>query len=274
MRVCIAGKNRIAVDSLRFISKNYPSNEFLTIANRTDQGHDGSQPSFKKAAAQLGIELIELDALAKSHVDLFISLEFDRIIKAEHIEGCRAYNIHFSLLPRYRGVYTSAWPILNGESHSGVSLHEIDSGIDTGPIVDQARFALSANETAESLYEKYQTQGILLLQKNLPALLDGTAIGKPQGEGATYFSKASIDYSNLNIDCNVTAEELSRQLRAFYFPAFQVPTVKGFQLSNPRITDHQSVHPPGFIVERSATQVVIATKTFDLVCDLFPSAER
>ncbi len=270
MRVCIAGKNKIAVESLRFITQQYPEHEFLAIANRTDSGEDGFQPSFKKAANQLGIELIGLERLLQSGADVFVSLEFDRIIKAEHIECCRCYNIHFSLLPAYRGVYTSAWPILLGESHTGVSLHEIDGGIDTGPVIDQFRFEISADETAESLYEKYQSHAFLLLKKNAVALLDGTAVGVPQSGGGSYFSKESIDYSNLDIHCDMDAVELSRQLRAFYFPAFQVPVLHGFRVMSPRVTDHRSSHPPGFVVEKSDTRICFATRTFDVVCDLFP----
>ena len=54
--------------------------------------------------------------------------------------NARLYNIHFSYLPAYKGMFTSALPIKNGEVDSGVTLHKIESGIDTGDIIDQIKF--------------------------------------------------------------------------------------------------------------------------------------
>lgn len=70
---------------------------------------------------------------------IFISLEFDKIVNPDLFKDARLYNIHFSLLPSYKGMYTSAIPILNGEEMVGVTFHEIDKGIDTGNIIAQKK---------------------------------------------------------------------------------------------------------------------------------------
>src|SRR5690606_1870023 len=124
----------------------------------------------------------------------------------------------FSKLPSYKGMYTSVLPILNGESESGVTLHEIDKGIDTGPIIDQIVFPLSVDTTARELYDLYLTNSILLFKKNLRFLITGNYVARPQTRlGSTYFSKSSINFSNLKIDLNQTAFQIHNQIRAFVF---------------------------------------------------------
>ena len=57
------------------------------------------------------------------------------IIKTKNFKSNKLFNLHFSLLPSYKGMHTSAFPILNGEKYSGVTIHKIDNGIDTGDII-------------------------------------------------------------------------------------------------------------------------------------------
>ena len=69
-------------------------------------------------------------------------IEFDQIIKPTEFRSNRLFNIHFSYLPEFKGMYTSAIPILQGSTHTGVTLHGIDQGIDTGPIIAQEKFEI------------------------------------------------------------------------------------------------------------------------------------
>jgi len=268
MKICIAGKNRVATDGLRFVQAKYPTAKIYVIPVKNDTGSNAWQPSLRKYASKNGIEVVDLHEISLKEVDLFLSLEFDSILKPIELNCPRIFNIHFSLLPNYRGVYTSAWPILNGESKSGVTLHEIDKGIDTGPIVDQIDFDLDDDETAYTLYEKYQTFGLVILGKNLKLLLNEKISITPQAGKGTYYSKSSISYSNLEIDINVTAEMLSRQIRAYYFPAFQYPKLAGKMIRNPKISRCISKLPPGSVVSINDEKIVFSTKTFDVICDL------
>ena len=97
------------------------------------------------------IEVVTLQTLYEINDLLFISLEYDEIIKPEMFETNELFNIHFSLLPAYKGVYTSIFPILNGEQYTGVTLHKIDSGIDTGAIVDQMKIEIKLTFTSSTL---------------------------------------------------------------------------------------------------------------------------
>ena len=76
-------------------------------------------------------------------------------------------NFHFSLLPKYRGCHTNFYQILNGEKYSGVSLHKIDKGIDTGDIIDQVKFKVRLNDTAYDNYKLLMKYSHILFKKNL-----------------------------------------------------------------------------------------------------------
>lgn len=176
---------------------------------------------------------------------VFISTEYDRIIKPHLFKTRGLYNIHFSLLPAYKGVYMSAWPILNGETYSGVTLHEIEPGIDTGDIISQKKFKLSSKETAFSLYFKFIKYGTALVIKNIDRLINHNYKTCPQSSvGSTYYSKKSIDYRNLTIDLNTTATQIGRQIRAFYFPIYQIMRVYKFPIKDFRITQEKSIESP------------------------------
>ncbi|PJF32865.1 MAG: hypothetical protein CUN57_03670, partial [Phototrophicales bacterium] len=104
---------------------------------------------------------------------ILFSLEYSRLIDVSMFRDRRLFNIHFSLLPAYRGAYTSIWPILNGEEFSGVTLHEIDHGIDTGRIIYQRRFPIPSTFSARDLYFKYMAAGTELFRDHAIDIIKG-----------------------------------------------------------------------------------------------------
>ena len=134
--ICIAGKNEIAVHGLNEATKMFPKNKIIALCDLNDEGFDTWQPSYKKFANFMGIDIVKLEDCYKIQDLVFISLEYHRLIKPKQFSTKELYNIHFSKLPEYKGMYTSAWPLLTGTNASGVTLHKIDEGIDTGEIID------------------------------------------------------------------------------------------------------------------------------------------
>lgn len=266
MKVIIAGKNNIAVDVANWIMKNRKDVEIFSVCNSTDNGIDGFQRSFKKFCTGKSIEIISLNDAYLIENALFLSLEFDKIIKPEKFSHNNIVNIHFSLLPKYKGMYTSAWPILNGEEESGVTLHKIDHGIDTGDILAQTRFYLSKSETAASLYHKYIKHGTDLVISNLEALLDGkmTAV-RQNAKDASYYSRKTIDYANLKIDFNKTAYEVLNQIRAFTFRIYQLVKVEGQNVFHGEILESRSNEKAGKILENNHDKFLISTIDYDIV---------
>ena len=264
MLLCIAGKNSISVEILDFASTLLEKNEILGIPSEADTGKDGWQPSFLKKCRDEGIKCVPLQYLYNLDV-VFLSLEFDKIIAPEKFKSKFLYNIHFSKLPKYRGMYTSVWPILNGENESGVTLHVIDKGIDSGDIIDQMSFPIDKEDTSRDLYFKYLKHGTMLVKANLQNILDHNIVSNPQPkEGASYYSKASIDFSNIKLDFNQSAENISQQIRAFCFKEYQMPKLNGRAIKEAKILAQPSTKKPLSITEETQEHCVISSMDYDV----------
>ena len=264
--ICLAGKNQIAVDALLFMVERGWKNRLIVCPNRTDNGASGWQPSLIRFAREFGVEVVTLDQVQEIEELVFISLEFDRIVRPAAFRTDRLYNIHFSALPAYKGMYTSALPILYRAAVTGVTLHEIDHGIDTGAIIAQEIFPLPEAWTARDLYFAYMDHGFKLFRAHFDALVaDTPPVAQPQpAVGSTYYSRASLDYGNLAIDLRDTADGVIRQLRAFSFHEYQTPVVAGMQIGGWRTLPDRSLERPGTVLAQDDDSIVVATIDYNL----------
>ncbi|MDC3312132.1 formyltransferase family protein [Alphaproteobacteria bacterium] len=264
--VCLAGKNEIAVFGLKLLLKYVQKENIRVIYNSKDPGYDTWQPSLLKVAREHNLSIISIEDFYNLDDLVFLSLEFYKVIIPSKFSNSFLFNIHFSNLPAYKGMFTSALPILNNEQEAGVTLHEIDAGIDTGDIIDQINFPISQEETARDLYFKYLSNSKNLLERNLTKILDGGTKSIPQKpEGSTYFSVKTIDYENLKVKLFATAEQIKNQIRAYFFPEYQVPKVHGFSVNAAIIQPYKSKNKPGTLLSVSKTELLISTTDFDLV---------
>lgn len=271
LHFCVAGKNSIALFTLNLLREKYPNAVIDVLFNKNDHGFDTWQPSFKKYAQTLGYEETTIESLYKIEKLIFLSVEFDQIIKPEKFSSNNLFNIHFSLLPAFKGMYTSAWPLINGEKFSGVTLHEIDAGIDTGDVIDQRRFDVPESWNGLNLYEKYLHTSEDLLRENIDSLVTGEYSAVPQSPfGSTYYSSQSINYSNLEINLKQTAYEISNQVRAFCFRHFQLPRIHGKPISDWKITNKKSTEKPGTLVTSTDFSITISTIDYDLILGIDP----
>lgn len=267
MFICIAGKNNIAVDVLEYLLKqDINRNNLGIICNKNETGQNGWQKSLRFFGRKYGIREYRLEDVYLMDDLVFISLEFDQIVKPELFKDARLYNIHFSLLPMYKGMYTSALPILNGEKEVGVTFHKIDRGIDTGDIIKQRKFELEQTDTCRNLYLKYIENGTKLVLECIDDVINDSVVAVPQPiVGSTYYSKKSIDYRNLNIDLRQTASGIDRQLRAFHFREYQLPEVWGKKIIASRFTDIKSTQKPGTIVMDNDCSFMLATIDYNII---------
>jgi methionyl-tRNA formyltransferase len=124
------------------------------------------------------------------------------------VRGC--LNIHASLLPRWRGAAPIQRAILAGDAETGISIMQMDAGLDTGAVVLEERIAIAPRETAGQLHDRLAALG----GKAIVAALDGDFAAHPQpGEGVTYAAKISPEEARL--DFAKPASELARAVRAF-----------------------------------------------------------
>ncbi len=272
MKICIAGKNDIACNSLKYLIEeiNINKEDIVVLPNKTDEGINKWQKSLKRIAIDNNINVIsDIDKLYNIEDLIFISLEYDKIIDVNLFKSKKLYNIHFSKLPSYKGMYTSAWPILNGENYSGVTLHKIDNGIDTGDIIDQLEFKIDINWTCRDLYFTYLKEGFNLFKRNIENILDDNLRFTEQGSvNSTYYSKNSIDYNNLVIDLNKTAFEIYNNIRAFIFFEYQLPIIEGYKIVSVKLLDYRMTQKDKIVLEEN-TIFIKGIDNYGVACNIF-----
>lgn len=132
-------------------------------------------------------------------------------------------NVHPSLLPKYRGSTPIESAIKNGDTTTGVSIMQIDAGMDTGPVFATKEFALNGSETRADLYRELAILGTDLLLETLPEIMNGTLLPAPQDDSkATYSKLLQKSDADLNLD-SLSATEAERIVRAHLgFPKSKV----------------------------------------------------
>jgi len=126
--------------------------------------------------------------------------------------GC--FNIHASLLPRWRGAAPIQRALLAGDTETGITIMQMDAGLDTGPMLAQDKLPITPQTTAETLHDSLSIRGAMLIGRVLNDLVAEkiTLIPQPE-EGVTYAAK--LTRGEGRIDWNKPASELERQIRAF-----------------------------------------------------------
>lgn len=134
----------------------------------------------------------ELERIRQLKPDLIFSFYYRNLIPLDVLRLARlgAFNIHGSYLPKYRGRAPVNWAILNGETATGVTLHEMVEKADAGAIVDQIKIGIGPDETAAQVQEKITQGAVELLRKQWPLLSSGKVNKTAQMEPeATYFGR-------------------------------------------------------------------------------------
>lgn len=181
-----------------------------------------------------------LETIERADPDLLFSIQYPRRIHAPVLEtpSLGAYNLHFSLLPEYRGCYPIAWVLKNGEDASGATLHEMTENFDDGGIVDQVRVEIGHRTTAKELHERITDAAVDLFAETFPRLAAGDSKVRPQDPSeATYYTQDSIDFeAEKHVDWTEPADAVHDRVRAFTFAPFQQP-VSGLDLPDEHLEE-------------------------------------
>lgn len=263
--LCIAGKNNIAVNVLDYVRRKYSGVEIIAVMNRNESYLDSWQRSFGLYCQEHNIRIAALEDVYDIKDMLFLSVEFDRIIIPSKFESPNLFNIHFSLLPKYKGCNTSIIPILNDESESGVTLHRIRRGIDTGEIIAQKKVDILPDDTSLDLYLKLIDAGSSLAIEYFDRLMNNNFTETPQSYlHSDYYSRREVDYANLQLDLNKTAWQIHNQIRAFTFRPYQLIHFGNSGLIGSRITGNVSHERPGTVLEETDTHFLVSTVDYDI----------
>jgi len=210
-RVVYFGTPEIAVAPLRAL--HAAGHEIALVVTRADKKRGrGSAlvPSPVKAAAvELGLPVTHEPADAAAvGADLGIVVAFGRILRRSLLEQLPMLNLHFSLLPRWRGAAPVERAILAGDAQTGVDLMAVEEGLDTGGIYAEAVLEIGAHETADELRARLVEAGTQLLLETLEA-----GIGEPRPQvGDTVYAE-KLDATELEIDWTRPAHEIERLVR-------------------------------------------------------------
>ena len=183
-----------------------------------------------------------------------------RNLLGEELLACAsegAFNLHGSLLPRYRGRAPANWVLVNGETETGVTLHRMVKRPDAGAIVAQQRVAIADEDTALSLHGKLREASRELLGKTLPALLKGDVQETAQDESkASYFGRRTP--ADGQIDWNRPARELHNLVRAVTQPypgAFSFAGDRKLTVWKSHWLTQQSDKQPGTILSQEPLRI-------------------
>jgi methionyl-tRNA formyltransferase len=157
-----------------------------------------------------------LELLARLDLDVIVCVHFPLIVPEAVLELPRhgALNLHPAYLPWGRGWHTPSWAILEG-TPAGATLHFMDTGLDSGDIVDQERLEIGPGDTAHTLYARLKDLELEIFERAWPLLAEGTYERRPQPEGGSQHRRADLlDDDVQRIDPQAPAQATLQRLRA------------------------------------------------------------
>ena len=187
----IFGKGKLAKDFIDFLLKNIDKKNIIVIPELPEPSWTESLVEY---CNELGIKLTSFsDVTIRTHESIGISIYFSKIFKQELIDKFEYFvNLHNGPLPRYRGVNPINWALKNNEKQHGVTLHTIESGIDTGKILDQIMFPINDDMEVIDVYNLCLSNGIKILERSI-FNLDNIEPIKQDDSFSTYYSKKDFE---------------------------------------------------------------------------------
>jgi len=261
MRVVFMGSPEFAVPCLRALAAVH---EVALVVSQPDKpagrGGELRAPAVKLAAQALGLPVLQpasartgelAKALAESGAELAVVVAYGKILPKPVLEalprGC--VNVHASLLPKYRGAAPVQWAVIHGEPETGVSIMQLDEGMDTGPLLREKKVAIDPEETSGELLARLAPIGAEALLEAVGQLAAGTATPVPQDHAhATH--APMLKKSDGYIDFTERADRIASRIRGVDpWPGAQA-MLRGqmVKLFRAHVTDRTSAHGMGTVL--------------------------
>ncbi len=211
MKLVFLGTPEVAVPPLRaLVADGHDVRLAVTRADKRRGRGSALMPSPVKAAAQeLGLPVTDkIDDVLDAGAELGVVVAFGRLIKPHVLAAVPMVNVHFSLLPRWRGAAPLERAILAGDTETGVCLMKLEEGLDTGPVYKCRSLSIGPEETADELRARLVDAGTELL---IESLRTGLGTPTPQEGEPTYAEK--IDPAEHHIDWDAPAAAVHRVIR-------------------------------------------------------------
>ena len=271
MRAIFFGTPEIAVPSLRALAAVADVAAVVCQPDRpAGRGLKLHPPAVKAAATELGIPVLQptkirtpdfLAWLTEQSADVAVVLAYGRILPAPVLvapaHGC--LNLHASILPRYRGAAPIQWAIARGEKETGVSLMQMDEGLDTGAVFSVRRTSIGEDETAGELAVRLGALAADLVREDVPRVVAGELTAVAQ-DNAAATSAPPLAKEQGRIDWRKPASEVHDHVRAMtpWPSAFTSAGGKLLKVLATRRSTLTSREPPGTIVAADSSGVLVA----------------
>lgn len=274
MRIVFMGTPDFAVGSLQALCES-GKHEILAVVTQPDRpkgrGNKLLQTPVKEYALAQGLTVYQpqkvktpefVELLHELQPELIVVAAFGQFLSKEILElpkyGC--INVHASLLPKYRGAAPIQYAIIKGEKESGVTIMQMDIGMDTGAMLDKVVVPIAENTTMGELHDALREQGATLLLQVIDKIAAGTAVAEPQdNEQATYATL--LDRSMEHIDWSKTAQKVHNLIRGFN-PApstfTKLPNGKSLKIWGSKMTDKSSAAAAGTVIETGKHSFFVA----------------
>ena len=227
LKVLFAGSPEVAVPSLRMLAEDTEHFEVVAVLTRSDaptgRGRKLVPNPVKQAALELGLPVIESDPSEETFINELTAtgaqaaavVAYGKILKQEVLDALPMgwYNLHFSLLPQWRGAAPVQRSIWAGDTLTGATVFRIVRKMDAGPILAQSTVEIGAHETSGELLNRLAEDGSRLLAASLQALADDQIAPVEQPAGA-YEIAQKITVEDARIRFDVPAFAVDRQIRA------------------------------------------------------------
>ena len=262
MRIVFMGSPQLSVPSLEQLLDS--KHEVVAVYTQPDRpagrGRGMTASAVKEAALRWGLKVVQTESLRTDEAlgqladfkpDVIVVCAFGQILTQAllDIPPWQCVNVHFSLLPKYRGASPAAAAILAGDEFSGVSIQLVRKKLDTGPILAAADIPISSVDNTETLAEKLSIIGAHLLQEALTGWLRGEIAPRVQDEAeASYFGQ--VKKEDGEIDWKKPAVEIWRRVRAYYpWPGcFTSWRGKQLKINEAVVLPGKGVSEPGSVV--------------------------
>jgi methionyl-tRNA formyltransferase len=238
---------------------------------RAGRGRRPSPSAVKQAAERAGLHVEQPARLADESLlrgigprpDLLVVAAYGLLLPSWVLGWARrgAVNVHASLLPRWRGAAPIQRAILAGDRETGISIMQMDAGLDTGPVFASARVPITETATAASLHDELASLGAATLERLLPGILAGELWPEPQNDARACYAP-KVTKSEATIDWRCPAVEIDRKVRAFNaWPVAEGELSDGRRLRiwQAELLAEPAPGAPGSILRADAAGIVVAT---------------
>lgn len=227
MKVVFMGTPEFAATALKELIKSHEITAVITQPDKpAGRGKKISFPPVKEVAAANNINVYQpqkikdkafITQLSALNADIFVVAAYGQILSKEILDMPKygSVNIHASLLPKYRGAAPIQWAIINGERETGITIIQMDEGIDTGAMILAESIPIDSNETGESLHNKLADLGGYTILKALKLIEAGSLRPTVQDDTLSTYAPM-LKKETGRIDWTKSAEEIERLIRGLY----------------------------------------------------------